>query len=168
MSQTPRGPDTSPGFQLWLVTLAWQRAVTIALRPHGLTHVQFVLLAGTWWLTEQDGPPTQRELARHAGSDPMMVSQVLRRLEGKGLVKRTADPIDARAKRVGLTRAGGTRLRKAMPTVHETDADFFSPVSRTLLLGVLTSLATTTEDDHEHDSDDFADPRGARERAPTV
>ncbi|MCA1678513.1 MAG: hypothetical protein LC777_05965 [Actinobacteria bacterium] len=55
-----------------------------------------------------------------------------------------------------------------MLTVHETDADFFSPVSRTRLLGVLTSLATTTEDDHEHDSNGFADPRGAREREPTV
>jgi DNA-binding MarR family transcriptional regulator len=98
----------------------------------------------------------------------MMVSQVLRRLESKGLVKRTADPIDARAKRVGLTRAGGTRLRKAMPTVNETDADFFSPVSRTLLVRVLTSLATTTEDDHEHDSDGFADLRGARAHEPTV
>lgn len=168
MSQPPQGPETSPGFQLWLVTLAWQRAVTIALRPHGLTHVQFVLLAGTWWLTEQDGPPTQRELAQHAGSDPMMVSQVLRRLERKGLVKRTADPIDARAKRVKLTRAGSTHLRKAMPTVNEIDANFFSRVSRPLLLEVLTSLATTMEDDHEHDSACFHDPRGARQRHPAV
>lgn len=146
MSQAPQGPATSPGFQLWLVTLAWQRAVTIALRPHDLTHVQFVLLAGTWWLTQEDGPPTQRQLAKHAGSDPMMVSQVLRRLETKGLVKRTVDPIDARAKRVKLTRAGGAHLRRAMPTVDATDAIFFSPVSRPELLGVLTSLATTTEE----------------------
>lgn len=168
MNQLPQGPETSPGFQLWLVTLAWQRAVSIALRPHGLTHVQFVLLAGTWWLTEQDGPPTQRELARHVGSDPMMVSQVLRRLETKGLVKRTVDSIDARAKRVKLTRAGGTHLRKAMPIVDETDTNFFSPVNRPLLLGVLTSLATRTEYDHEHDSDGSHDPRGPRQRQPAV
>ncbi len=128
---------------MWLVTLAWQRAVTAALRPHDLTHVQFVLLAGTWWLTERHGPPTQRQLAEHAATDPMMVSQVLRRLEGKGLVERTVDKVDGRAKRVKLTGVGSAHLRKAMPAVDETDATFFSPVSRSHLLEVLTPLATT-------------------------
>lgn len=128
------------------MTLAWQRAVTAALRPYDLTHVQFVLLAGTWWLTEQNGSPTQRQLAKHAGMDPMMASQVLRRLENKGLAERTVDQVDARAKRVKLTDAGREHLGKAMPVVDETDATFFSPVSRPQLLGVLTPLATTTQD----------------------
>ena len=45
------GPERSPGFLLWRVTLAWQRAMRAALAPHDLTHVQFVLLTTTWWLT---------------------------------------------------------------------------------------------------------------------
>ena len=53
MSRFPEGPATSPGFLLWRLTLCWQRAITSALAPVGLTHVQFVLLACTWWLTEQ-------------------------------------------------------------------------------------------------------------------
>jgi hypothetical protein len=32
---------------LWRATLAWQREMRTALAPHGLTHVQFVLLAVT-------------------------------------------------------------------------------------------------------------------------
>jgi len=42
-------PEQSPGFLLWHVTLGWQRDVTASLKPLGLTHVQFVLLATTWW-----------------------------------------------------------------------------------------------------------------------
>jgi hypothetical protein len=38
----------SPGFLLWRTALRWQRLVTSALRPFNLTHVQFVLLSGTW------------------------------------------------------------------------------------------------------------------------
>src|SRR3954447_5865618 len=83
--------DESPGFLLWQVTNRWQAAQRAALKPFGLTHVQFVLLASLTWL-EGDGPITQRRLAEHAASDPMMTSQVLRLLERRGLVSRTPHP----------------------------------------------------------------------------
>jgi hypothetical protein len=35
----------SPGLLLWRATLRWQRRIVAALKPLGLTHVQFVLLA---------------------------------------------------------------------------------------------------------------------------
>ena len=136
----PEGPASSPGFQLWLVTLAWQRAIAAALRPHGLTHVQFVLLAGTWWLAEHGGPPTQRLLADHSGTGPMMTSQVLRRLEANGLVARISDAVDTRAKRVELTARGQAVLREAIADVDATDAEFFAPVPRSDLLAILTRL----------------------------
>jgi MarR family transcriptional regulator, organic hydroperoxide resistance regulator len=136
----PDSPSSSPGFQLWLVTLAWQRAIAAALQPHGLTHVQFVLLAGTWWLAEHGGPPTQRRLADHAGTNPMMTSQVLRRLEANGLVARISDAVDTRAKRVEVTACGHAVLRKAIVDVDATDADFFAPVPRSDLLQILTRL----------------------------
>ena len=44
------GPDDSPGFLLWQVTNRWQAAQRAALKPHRLTHVQFVLLATLTWL----------------------------------------------------------------------------------------------------------------------
>ena len=46
------GPERSPGFLLWRVTLAWQRRIRAALAHHELTHVQFVVLASLWWLGE--------------------------------------------------------------------------------------------------------------------
>ena len=52
------------------------------LEPYDLTHVQFVLLTSLWWLGDhEDRPPTQARLAQHAGTDPMMTSQVTRKLE---------------------------------------------------------------------------------------
>jgi hypothetical protein len=45
VTRYPEGPAASPGFLLWHLTLAWQRAVTAVLEPLDLTHVQFVLLA---------------------------------------------------------------------------------------------------------------------------
>src|SRR5215213_4555540 len=84
----PQGPAASPGFLPWHLTLAWQRAVTAVLEPLGLTHVQFVLLACAWWMSGQGQVPNQLQLARQAGTDVKMTSQVVRRLEGKGLRSR--------------------------------------------------------------------------------
>ncbi|MBD0694346.1 MarR family winged helix-turn-helix transcriptional regulator [Streptomyces sp. CBMA123] len=134
-------PGESPGFLLWRVTLSWQRALAAALRPYGLTHVQFVLLAGAGRLGEQEGPPTQRRLAEHSGTDPMMTSQVLRTLEGKGLVERVPDPADSRAKRVRVTGAAAALLVDAMEAVERADAAFFAPAPRGAALGVLNALS---------------------------
>lgn len=96
-----------------------------ALGPHGLTHVQFVLLASAWWLG-REGAPTQMELAQQAGTDPMMTSQVVRKLEGKALVTREEDPNDARARRVVLTKQGKALLTKALADVERADEEFFA------------------------------------------
>jgi DNA-binding MarR family transcriptional regulator len=119
----------STGLALWRVTNAWQAAQRAALRPFGLTHVQFVLLASLTWLA--DGPPvTQRELAGHAGTDPMMTSQVLRTLEGKQLVERPAHPHDARARAVVVTPSGARLASEANAVVEEVDRRFFAPLGR--------------------------------------
>jgi DNA-binding MarR family transcriptional regulator len=131
----PEGPAASPGFLLWHLTLAWQRAVTAVLEPMGLTHVQFVLLASAWWLGEQGQVPNQLRLARHAGTDVKMTSQVLRRLEAKGLLQRKVDPGDTRARRLRLTAEGRRLARRAITVVEEADARFFGEEA-----GAATSL----------------------------
>jgi DNA-binding MarR family transcriptional regulator len=98
------------------------------LRPLGLTHVQFVLLASTWWLTRvAREQPNQRRLAEHASTDPMMTSQVLRVLEGRGLIKRLADPRDSRAMRLDVTESGAKLASQAIRLVEAADAQFFGP-----------------------------------------
>ena len=54
-SRPARDADDSPGFLLWQVTNKWQAAQRAALKPFGLTHVQFVLLASLTWL-DSGGP----------------------------------------------------------------------------------------------------------------
>ncbi|MFF3607560.1 MarR family transcriptional regulator [Streptomyces sp. NPDC002463] len=73
--------------------------------------MQFVLLACAWWLNTQGEQPNQLALARQAGTDVKMTSQVLRTLETKGLVEREVDPADTRAKRLRVTETGAARDR---------------------------------------------------------
>ena len=92
-----------------------------------MTHVQFVLLASLWWLFDHgDDPPTQSRLAQQAGTDPMMTSQVIRKLETRGLVERTLDPTDSRARRLHLTAAGRTLVAQALADVEAADDRYFA------------------------------------------
>ncbi|MCU1378017.1 MAG: regulatory protein MarR [Acidimicrobiales bacterium] len=131
-----------PGFVLWHATLYWQRAVAEVLRPLALTHAQFVLLAGTVWLEARgDGPPSQRELADHSGTDAMMTSQVVRALEARGLLQREGDAADARVRRLRATPAGRRLAGKAVEVVEAMDAELFDSVDREQLLHSLRRLA---------------------------
>jgi DNA-binding MarR family transcriptional regulator len=138
---TPLEPGESPGFLLWRVTLRWQRMIGAALAPLELTHVQFVLLACSWWLNETGEPPNQVTVARQAGADIKMTSEVLRVLERRGLLERRPDDDDGRARRVMMTRRGKALAPKAITLVEEADAEFFAAVPHgdvTRLLGVLS------------------------------
>lgn len=125
MTRHPGGPGDSPGFLLWRATLEWQRRITTALQPLDLTHVQFVLLACTWWLEARGDSPNQQTLARQAGTDIKMTSQVLRRLEAKGLLHRRVDPQDSRARKLDLTPAGAALAQRAIHAVEAVDAQVF-------------------------------------------
>jgi DNA-binding MarR family transcriptional regulator len=122
-------PEESPGFLLWHVTLRWQRDVTAALAPLRLTHVQFVLLASTWWLNEHGDEPSQVTLAAHSGADVKMTSQVIRVLEKKGLITRRVDSADSRARRVIVTNQGAALAPKAIEAVEAVDRALLRPLS---------------------------------------
>ena len=130
-------PDESPGFLLWHVTLRWQRDMAAALAPLNLTHVQFVLLASTWWLNTHGGHPSQVAVAQRAGTDVKMTSQVLRTLEAKGLITREVDAADTRARRVDVTDRGAGLAVEAIAAVEAADAAFFQATPD---LKVLTSM----------------------------
>lgn len=140
----PLHPDDSPGLLMWRATLAWQRCVGAALAPFGLTHVQFVLLAVVWWSNEHGQVPTQSEVADRAGANVKMVSEVLRTLERRRLLVRHVDPLDGRARRMRVTRAGGQLAPQALGAVEAVDADFFGGVPRQDLMRVLQQLAAAS------------------------
>jgi DNA-binding MarR family transcriptional regulator len=122
-------PDDSPGFLLWQVTNRWQSAQRATLKPFGLTHVQFVLLASLTWLAE-DAPVTQRRLADHAATDPMMTSQVVRVLEERGLVQRATHPEDKRARALSVTSSGRALANRAVVAVEACDDAFFAVLGK--------------------------------------
>ena len=133
-----------PGFLLWHATLRWQRIVSAVLKDVDLTHAQFVLLAGTLWLERHDGPPSQRELAEHAGTDEMMTSQVVRLLAKRGLLIRTEDDTDARVRRLRTTRRGATLARRAVTLVESVDLEVFGERPDDDLMVALRRLANRT------------------------
>ena len=118
-------PLRSFGFRLWHVRHAFTRRLDAALVPLGLTHMQYVMLRMVDYLAEAGEQPTQARLAEGAAVDRMLVSKVLRLLEAKGLVGRTAHPDDARAHHVVLTPAGQRLVAEAVPVALRIQADFF-------------------------------------------
>jgi DNA-binding MarR family transcriptional regulator len=134
-------PGDSPGFLLWRATLRWQRMVVAALSTMDLTHVQFVLLACAWWLNQRGEVPNQLAVARQAGTDVKMTSQVLRTLEDKGLIERHTDAGDTRAKRVRVTARGAELAPRAIAAVERADAEFFAPVRTDAAVAMLGRLA---------------------------
>lgn len=141
------GPDQSPGFLLWRVTNAWQRAIRAALAPHGLTHVQFVLLATI--ASRHPAAMTQRELADAAVTDVMMTSQVVRTLAARSLIERHPHPTDRRAISLSATPEGLRAAGGAIRSVEAADAEYFAALGarrerfRDMLLALDSPSRTT-------------------------
>lgn len=139
-------PSDSPGFLLYAVTNAWQARQRAALAPHGLTLVQFALLAGAVWLTRDGAPLTQVHLARHANLDVMMTSTVVRTLEQKALLTRAVHPADSRAKSLRVTAAGHRLAAVALGVVEAVDHAFFAPLGTAAATGFTACLRQLAAD----------------------
>ncbi len=131
-------PDRSPGFLLWHVSTMWRSSIEKVLQALGLTHPQFVILATLGWLTRKGDRVTQAAVGKLAGLDPNTVSQVIRGLEQKGLIRREKS-LDGRAKNPLLTTKGVETLKVALPGVEAQDAEFFHELS-SKELGSMISL----------------------------
>jgi DNA-binding MarR family transcriptional regulator len=94
------GHDLAMGLRAAYLTM--HRRANAEFAHLGLTADQFVILTA---LAEADGV-TQKELARRTASDANTMSEMLGRLERRGLVTRRRDASDGRARRVSLTESG--------------------------------------------------------------
>ena len=133
-------PRESAGHLLWHVANRWQRHQRDALADLGLTPVQALLLAGVTWLTREGATVTQVQLAKHTGTDPMMVSQVLRALQEKKLVKRAPVPTDPRAVAVKPTARGRKLARQAAYQSDQAERAFFAPAGDPARVRALLAL----------------------------
>ena len=132
----------STGILLWQATNRWLRQVQAVLAPHGLTYVQFLLLAAIADRPDANEAPTQVDLARRLRADVMMTSQVLRALERRRLVVRDLDPRDARARQVRLTAAGARLVERVSAIVGAAEDAYFAAlgVERNAFAGALGRL----------------------------
>lgn len=135
-------PDQSPGFLLWTISTAWRSSLETILKPIGLTHPQFVVLATLSWLTRKGELVTQAAVGKMAGLDPNTNSQIIKGLEQKELIKREQSS-DGRAKNPILTLKGSKILSLAIPAVESADAQFFSCLNKKQMedmLGIFQKL----------------------------
>jgi DNA-binding MarR family transcriptional regulator len=104
--------------------MRWQRAIDVALRPLDLTHTQYLVLASAAGaIREQGDAVTQNAIARSAELDRATISNLVRKLEARGLLDRGMDATDGRRWRVILTQRGQRMLEKATSLVEATAAD---------------------------------------------
>jgi DNA-binding MarR family transcriptional regulator len=106
------------------------------LAEYGLTTTQWGVLACLWG---EDGL-NQRELSRRSGIDPATLTEMLKRMEARGLVRRARDPANNRLQRVYLTEHDAalrdTLTAHAAAVNHQATAGF-SEAERAQLLGLL-------------------------------
>ena len=112
--------DLKSGRELWFSAMRWRRAVEAELREVGLTFTQWQVLDATRELSEETRDAvSQSAVARHLELDRMTVSQVMRTLEGRGLVDRGPE-MDGRALRIWPSTAGRRLLQKALSRLGRT------------------------------------------------
>jgi MarR family transcriptional regulator, organic hydroperoxide resistance regulator len=121
------GAEENPGFLLWRASTLWSSSTTAVLKPLGLTHPQFVILATIDWLKGKGS--SQEEIARRVVLDPKTTSHLLRSLQVKGLIE-PAHASEEKSNYPQLTTAGAEMLAKALPIVESADAAFFASLDQ--------------------------------------
>ncbi|KOV83256.1 MarR family winged helix-turn-helix transcriptional regulator [Nocardia sp. NRRL S-836] len=121
-----------------------QRALIAAeqpvLRAHGLSMWGYVVLSAL------DGQPvrTQTALAEFIGADKSRIIGVLDELENAGLLDRTRDPADRRARFVAMTDEGRRKHRAVQADIQRNEERVLArldPADREAFLRALATLS---------------------------
>jgi DNA-binding MarR family transcriptional regulator len=94
--------EESIGYLLRTTVSTLMRAAETAMRPHGLTSVQWAPLM----IISRGGNPTAASLARDLNTDTGAMTRMLDRLEAKGLLMRSRSATDRRVVELTLTEQG--------------------------------------------------------------
>lgn len=118
-------PEDSPGFLLWQTTIIWQRLIKQALQAYDISHPQFIIMAILLWANEVKKTPTQSFISKQSKLDKMTVSQAIKKLVAKSLLKRQESKQDTRAKLISLTIEGEKLIQTLLPIIESIDDNFF-------------------------------------------
>lgn len=127
----------------------------------GVTLRQMVLLAA---IAEAEGR-SQSELVRATGVDRSTLADMMTRMEGKGLIARSAAVGDGRAKSVSLTAAGRARLERALPAMRSVDEALIAALPRNKQKSFRDTLSALAEAADTAHMDDGAGVRDAKKTA---
>jgi DNA-binding MarR family transcriptional regulator len=119
--------EQSPGFLLWKASNRLQRLHGRALSDLGLTPTQCSLMMCLVYL-RQDGAVNSARIVHHTGMDKMAVSDLVRALQKKRMLARSADPKDARSWLIEPTARGVTLTNSAVAKVETLDTLYFKAV----------------------------------------
>ena len=101
MSQ-PNNPEKSLPYHLRGAFRGFETALGRYLKRYDLPLSQFYILRLQW----SDVGNTQKDIAKRAFMSESVASQVVKKMEDRGLLRRKRDPKDSRVLRVSLTSAG--------------------------------------------------------------
>lgn len=115
-----------------------------ARATHAMTRAQWIILSR---LARQPGM-SQNELAAICEVEPITIARLVDRLEARGLVERSADAGDRRAKKVALTRSGRALITRIF-NKHKVDLDAaaggLTRAERETLIALLKKLGLTAD-----------------------
>jgi len=121
--------EASPGFLFWRSFNEWSRRLRLELEKITLTQVQYSILAAISYLGSTAEEVSQQQVSNQLSMDKMMVSDVAKALEGRGLLVRRAHSRDGRAVALSLTAKGNGLLKDAIPMVEAIDDAFFGKLT---------------------------------------
>jgi DNA-binding MarR family transcriptional regulator len=139
-------PDEGPAVDVTRLRVALARLAR-RLRKHelaGLTPTQLAALA----TVERSGPMRLGDLAAAEGIAPSTLTRLVTALEDSGLVRRFADPSDARASTLAITPRGHDtleRLRTETTMVLTQSLRLLTPAQRATLAEALPVLEQLAE-----------------------
>lgn len=90
-----------------------------------ITAPQLTLLA----TLVRSGPLPQAELGRIVGIDKNTLTEMLRRMEARGLLSRSRHPTDRRALTIAITAAGGAWVEQLAPAAMAVGAAMLAPLA---------------------------------------
>lgn len=125
------------------------------LAPEDLTPLLWGVMSA---VLEQPGSG-QRQIANRMGVDAVNFGQMIEFLELKGLVKRTIDPDDRRARRLYVTRRATDLRRRLRPSLLAAQQRLLAPLSKTERTALLDLLVRVIEA-----NDSYARPGNGRRK----
>jgi DNA-binding MarR family transcriptional regulator len=137
------------GYSLMHAAQTWRTEATAVLQPFELTVPQFLVVMALYRQARHDWPPLkQADVAVRLGMDANTTSQVVRGLERRGILARSLNPDDGRARALTLTASGLERAAAASAAVRAMNDRYFAVIpagQRSLLGDILETLSTESE-----------------------